>query len=110
LQQRRVRPWRVRHGDGASREAVEICLAAWPEEDEGGQGEKRGRWAREWGGGLGGLGQPQAQGRRSGRVDWAGKEKKKEMHSKLISRFRKMNKEIWVTEIFGKIINIPIKL
>jgi hypothetical protein len=24
------------------------------------------------------------------------------MHSKLISRFRKMNKEIWVTEIFGK--------
>jgi hypothetical protein len=30
------------------------------------------------------------------------KEKKKEIHSKLISRFRKMNNEIRVTEIIGK--------
>jgi hypothetical protein len=30
------------------------------------------------------------------------KKRKKEVHSKLISRFRKMNKEIRVTEIIGK--------
>jgi hypothetical protein len=33
---------------------------------------------------------------------WARKEKKKVVHSKLISRFRKMNKEIWVIEIIGE--------
>jgi hypothetical protein len=32
----------------------------------------------------------------------ARKEKKKEIHSKLISRFRKMNKVFQVTEIIGK--------
>jgi hypothetical protein len=35
-------------------------------------------------------------------VGWAGKEKEQEIHSKMISRFRKMNMEIWVTEIIGK--------
>jgi hypothetical protein len=48
-----------------------------------------GHWAGEWGGGLGGLGRPAGQGQRSGRAGWAGKEKKKEIHLKLISRFRK---------------------
>jgi hypothetical protein len=48
------------------------------------------------------LGQPAGQGRRSGWASCAGKEKKKEIHQKLISRFRKMNKEIRVTEIIGK--------
>jgi hypothetical protein len=33
-----------------------------------------------WDGGLGSLGRPAGQGRRSGRADWAGKEKKKEIH------------------------------
>jgi hypothetical protein len=33
-----------------------------------------------WDGGLGSLGQPAGQGRRSGRAGWAGKEKKKEIH------------------------------
>jgi hypothetical protein len=84
-------------------------LAARPEEDEGGRGPvvggRRGAlgwWVGEWEGGLGGLGWPAGQGRRSGRAGWAGKEKKKEIHSKLISRFRNMNKEIRVTEIIGK--------
>jgi hypothetical protein len=36
--------------------------------------------------------------------------RKKEIHSKLISRFRKMNKEIWVIEIIVKIPKIPRKL
>jgi hypothetical protein len=67
------------------------------------QGEKGvlGRWVGEWGVELGGLGWPSGQGQRSGRA-WARKEKKKEIHLKLISRFRKMNKEIRVTEIIGK--------
>jgi hypothetical protein len=54
------------------------------------------------GGGWGGLGQPASQGQRSEQAGWAGKEEKKEIHSKLISRFRKTNKEIQVTEIIGK--------
>jgi hypothetical protein len=41
-------------------------------------------------------------GGKVGWAAWAGKEKKKEIHSKLISRFRNMNKEIRVTEIIGK--------
>jgi hypothetical protein len=52
------------HGSSTSWEAAGLCLAARPEEDEGGQGpvvKKRrggtGRWAGEWGGGLGSLGQ-----------------------------------------------------
>jgi hypothetical protein len=53
-----------------------------------------GRWTTEWGGGLGGLGEPTGQDRRSGWAGSAGKDKKKEIHSKLISKFRKMNKEI----------------
>jgi hypothetical protein len=54
--------------------------------------------------GLGGLGRPAGQGRRSGRAGWAGKEKKRKKGNplKLNSRFRKMNKEIRVTEIIGK--------
>jgi hypothetical protein len=51
---------------------------------------------------LGGSGWPVGQGRRSGRAGWAGTEKKKEIHSKLISRFMKMNKEIRVTKIIGE--------
>jgi hypothetical protein len=46
-------------GGGGSGTAVGLCLAARPEEDEGGWGpairERRGalgRWAEEWGGGL----------------------------------------------------------
>jgi hypothetical protein len=66
-------------------------------------GREGGRWVGELGGGRGGFGRPAGQGRRSGRAGWAGKEKKKEIHSILISRFRKMNKEIRVTEIIGKI-------
>jgi hypothetical protein len=54
------------------------------------------------GGGLGGLGRPAGQGRRSGRAGWTGKERKKENHYKLISIFRKINKEIRVTEIIGE--------
>jgi hypothetical protein len=73
--------------------------ARWSGREGGGA---LGWWVREWGGGLGGLGRPAGQGRRSGRAGWAGKEKKKEIHSKLISRFRKMNKEIWVTGIIGE--------
>jgi hypothetical protein len=65
-------------------------MAACPEEDEG----KRGRMARERRGGGTGPG--------SGEVGWAGKEKEQEIHSKMISRFRKMNMEIWVTEIILK--------
>jgi hypothetical protein len=51
---------------------------------------------------MGGLGRPAGQGQRSEWAGWVGKEKKKEIHYKLISRFRKMNKEIRVTEIIGK--------
>jgi predicted transcriptional regulator len=48
------------------------------------------------------LGRPAGQGRRSGWAGWAGEEKKKGNPIKLISIFRKMNKEIWVTEIIGE--------
>jgi hypothetical protein len=61
-----------------------------------------GRWGKEWGGGLGGVGRLAGQGQRSGWAGLAGKETKNEIHSKLISRFRKINKEIWVIEIIGK--------
>jgi hypothetical protein len=61
-----------------------------------------GRWVGDLDGGLGGLGRPAGQGQRSEWAGWVGKEKKKEIHYKLISRFRKMNKEIQVTEIIGK--------
>jgi hypothetical protein len=61
-----------------------------------------GRWVGDLDGGLGGLGRPAGQGQRSEWAGWVGKEKKKEIHYKLISRFRKMNKEIRVTEIIGK--------
>jgi hypothetical protein len=83
-------------------------LAAGPKEDEGGRGpivrERRGGgwWPREWGGRLGGLDRLAGQTWRSGRASWAGKEKEKEIHSKLISRFKKMNKEIQVIEIIEK--------
>jgi hypothetical protein len=110
LHWRRGRPWWLSRGDGASREVAGLFLVARPEEDEGGRGpmvrERKGGarpMGQEWGGGLGGLGQPAGQGLRSGRASWAAKDKKKEIHSKLISRFRKMNKEIQVTEIIGKI-------
>jgi hypothetical protein len=57
------RPWRLERGDGASREAVELCLTARPEEDGGGRSpavwERRGgarpivrgvgRWAERLG-------------------------------------------------------------
>jgi hypothetical protein len=98
-----ARQWRNPGGGGGGG-----CLAARPEEDEGRWGpavrERRGvlgQWVREWGVELGGLGWPSGQGQRGGRA-WARKEKKKEIHLKLISRFRKMNKEIRVTEIIGK--------
>jgi hypothetical protein len=39
-----------------------------------------GRWVRDWDGGLGGLGRPACQGRRSEWAGWVGKEKKKEIH------------------------------
>jgi hypothetical protein len=63
-------------------------LAARPEDDKGGRGlvvrERRGaalgRWVGDWDGGLGGLGRPVGQGRRSGWAGWVGKEKKKEIH------------------------------
>jgi hypothetical protein len=90
-------------------------LAARPEKDEGERGpavreRKGGRWAGEGGGGLGSLGRSVGQDQSSERVGWARKEKKKEIHWKLIYRFRKMNKEIRVTEIIGKIPIIPRKL
>jgi hypothetical protein len=53
--------------------------------------------------GLGGLGRPASRPRPKewvGRLGWKRKEKGNPL--KMISRFRKMNKEIWVTEIIGK--------
>jgi dissimilatory sulfite reductase (desulfoviridin) alpha/beta subunit len=54
-----------------------------------------GRWAGQ----LGPAGRSRL-GEWAGRLGW--KKKKKEIHSKLISRFSKMNKEIQVTEIIEK--------
>jgi hypothetical protein len=62
-----------------------------------------GWWARR----LGPAGRPRPK-------EWAGwlgwKRKEKRNPLKLIYRFRKINKEIRVTEIIGKIPNIPRKL
>jgi hypothetical protein len=62
-----------------------------------------GWWARR----LGPAGWPRSK-------EWAGwlgwKRKEKGNPLKLISRFRKINKEIRVTEIIGKIPKIPRKL
>jgi hypothetical protein len=84
-------------------------LAARPEEDEGGRGpvvrERRGggRWACGSGSGkVGWVAWAGWQAKAEGVGGPAGKEKKKEIHSKLISRFRKMNKVFQVTEIIGK--------
>jgi hypothetical protein len=70
----------------------------------GGQGEKGGaglvgQGVGWWAGRLGPAGRPRPK-EWAGRLGW--KKKKKEIHSKLISRFRKMDKEIRVTEIIGK--------
>jgi hypothetical protein len=82
LHQRRG-AWRLGCG-GANWEAAGLGLAARPEEDEGGQApvvrDRRGGWASGSGSGLGVLGRPAGQGRRSGWAGWAGKEKKKEIH------------------------------
>jgi hypothetical protein len=76
LHQRRG-AWRLGCDGGASWEVAGLCLAARPEEDEGGRGpvvrERRGGgalglWVGEWEGGLGGLGRLAGQGRRSGRA------------------------------------------
>jgi hypothetical protein len=62
-----------------------------------------GWWARR----LGPTGRPRPK-EWAGRLGWKRKEKGKPL--KLISIFRKMNKEIHVTKIIGEIPKIPKKL